>query len=36
MVLRCKTLNFQIFEKIKIGKNLKKIRKKFEKFLAYN
>ena len=30
MVLRCKTLNFHIFEKMKIGKNLKKI---FEKNL---
>ena len=27
MVLTCKTLNFHIFEKMKIGKNLKK---KFE------
>ena len=31
MVLRCKTLNFNIFEKMKIGKNfLKKFEKKFE------
>ena len=30
MVLRCRTLNFHIFEKMKIGKNLKK---NFEKNL---
>ena len=45
MVLRCKTLNFHIFEKIKIEKNLKKnskiprlqlITKKFTlRFLTY-
>ena len=36
MVLRCKTLNFHIFEKMKIEKIFKKIVKKFEKYLAYN
>ena len=37
MVLRCKTLIFHIFEKMKIGRNLKKnSKKKFEKYLAYN
>ena len=33
MVLRCKTLIFHIFEKMKIVKKLEKIFKKFEKNL---
>ena len=36
MVLRCKTLIFHIFEKMKIGKNLKKIFEKIENNLKKN